>query len=61
MHGAHFGPSSICLAKNRLPIVIGAKLNPVVKLFLTANVLLEPNEAGLRARAIPLIRIGYTF
>lgn len=42
-------------------MVIGAKLNPVVKLFLTANVLLEPNDAGLRARAIPLIRLDYTF
>jgi hypothetical protein len=40
---------------------LGLKLNPVGHLLLSANVLLKLNEGGVRARAIPLVGISYSF
>jgi hypothetical protein len=40
---------------------IGAKIRPFGKFVVTGNVLLKLNDGGLRATAIPLVGLGYTF
>jgi len=40
---------------------VGAKFNPVDKLLVSFNLLFQMNEAGLRARVVPLIGASYTF
>lgn len=40
---------------------IGAKVNPVGRLVLTGNLTWRVNNAGLRARLIPLVGASYTF
>lgn len=40
---------------------LGVKYSPVGNLLLTGNVLLKLNNAGLRATAVPLLGISYTF
>jgi hypothetical protein len=40
---------------------LGLKVNPVGHLLLSANVLLKLNEGGVRARAVPLVGISYSF
>ena len=40
---------------------IGAKINPVDKLLVSFNLLYQMNDAGLRARVVPLFGVSYTF
>jgi hypothetical protein len=40
---------------------IGAKVRPLSTLLVTGNVLLKMNNGGLRARAVPLFGLSYTF
>ena len=40
---------------------IGAKVNPIGNLLITANVLFKLNDPGLRAKVVPLVGISYTF
>jgi hypothetical protein len=40
---------------------IGIKAKPFSNLLITANVLLKLNDGGLRARAVPLLGVSYTF
>lgn len=40
---------------------IGAKVNPVDKLLISFNLLFQMNDAGLRARVVPLFGASYTF
>lgn len=42
-------------------LALGAKYSPFGNLLLTGNVLLRLNKAGLRATAVPLVGISYTF
>ena len=52
-----FGHSSI----NLDDLSVGAKVAPIGKLLVTANVLIKLNEGGLRSRAVPLVGLSYTF
>ena len=47
--------------RNLLLASLGAKVNLVRNLLVTANVLLPLNDNGLRAKAIPLLGVDYTF
>ena len=40
---------------------IGAKVKPFGRFVVTGNVLLKLNNGGLRAKAVPLVGISYTF
>ena len=40
---------------------LGLKLRPVRRLVLTGNVLLKLDDGGLRARAVPLVGVSYSF
>ena len=40
---------------------IGAKIRPFGRVVVTGNVLLKLNDGGLRATAVPLVGVGYTF
>lgn len=40
---------------------VGAKVDPWRNLLLTANVMFKLNDAGLRAKAVPLAGISYSF
>ncbi len=40
---------------------VGLKFSPKPRLLLIANVLFRVDNAGLRAKAIPLVGVGYTF
>lgn len=40
---------------------IGAKVNPIDKLLVSFNLLFQMNDAGLRARVVPLFGASYTF
>jgi hypothetical protein len=40
---------------------VGIKYRAVGKLVLTGNVLLKMNDSGLRATAIPLVGVSYSF
>lgn len=42
-------------------LAVGAKYSPAGNLLLTGNVLLRLNRAGLRAKAVPMVGISYTF
>lgn len=46
---------------NMVDISTGAKVNLFRNLLLTANVAFKANEAGLRAKAVPLGAISYSF
>ena len=40
---------------------IGVKAKPFANLVVTANVTLKLNDGGLRAKAVPLVGLSYTF
>jgi hypothetical protein len=40
---------------------LGIKYRPFGKLVLTGNVLLKMNDSGLRATAVPLVGVSYSF
>jgi hypothetical protein len=40
---------------------LGAKIRPAANLVFTGNVLLKLDDSGLRARAVPLVGISYSF
>ncbi len=40
---------------------LGAKIKPFANLLITGNVLIKMNDGGLRARAVPLAGVSYTF
>jgi Putative MetA-pathway of phenol degradation len=40
---------------------IGVKVKPLSNLLITGNVLLKLNDAGLRAKTVPLVGVSYTF
>jgi hypothetical protein len=40
---------------------LGVKVNPIGHLLISANVLLKLNESGVRARAVPLVGVSYSF
>ncbi|HET9406177.1 MAG TPA: hypothetical protein VFO39_02970 [Candidatus Sulfotelmatobacter sp.] len=42
-------------------IAVGAKISPVKNLLITLNGLFKLDDPGLRAKAVPLVGIGYTF
>ena len=42
-------------------LALGVKANPIGKLLVYGNVLLQLDDAGLRARYIPLVGISYKF
>jgi len=42
-------------------IAIGTKINPVGHLLITANVLLKVDNGGLRAKAVPMGGLSYSF
>ncbi len=52
-----FAPSSFNITNG----AVGVKFSPVNKLLVTANVLFKLNDAGLRAKAVPLVGISYAF
>jgi hypothetical protein len=40
---------------------VGLKVNPVGHLLVSANALVKLNEGGVRARAVPLVGLSYSF
>ena len=40
---------------------VGLKVSPINKLLVTGNLLFRLNDAGLRAKVVPLIGISYVF
>jgi hypothetical protein len=46
---------------NQASIAVGAKINPLGRLLVTANVLFRVNDAGLHSKPVPLIGLSYTF
>ena len=40
---------------------VGLKVSPMNKLLVTGNLLFRLNDAGLRAKVVPLIGISYVF
>jgi hypothetical protein len=40
---------------------IGIKAKPFANFVITANVTLKLNDGGLRAKAVPLVGLSYTF
>jgi hypothetical protein len=42
-------------------LALGAKVSPTRHLLLSGNVLIKLNDAGLRARVVPLLGVSYTF
>jgi hypothetical protein len=42
-------------------IAVGAKFNPYRNFLITANVEFAVNDAGLRAKVVPLVGLSYTF
>lgn len=44
-----------------LDISLGLKLRLLNKVVVTGNVLIKANDEGLRAKAIPLVGVGYSF
>lgn len=39
----------------------GVKINPLATLLVSFNLLYQVNDAGLRARVVPLAGVSYTF
>jgi hypothetical protein len=46
---------------NMVDISVGAKYNPIGNLLVTGNVTFKANDAGLRAKVVPLAGVSYTF
>jgi hypothetical protein len=54
----------IAVQKDSLNIVdgsVGTKINLAGRLLLSANLIFKLNDAGLRARVVPLVGLSYTF
>jgi hypothetical protein len=40
---------------------VGFKVSPISTLLVSANFIFKMNDAGLRARVVPLVGISYAF
>jgi hypothetical protein len=53
--------SATAASYNMTNASIGMKAKPFSNLLITGNVLLKLNDAGLRAKVVPLVGVSYTF
>jgi hypothetical protein len=58
---AHPNVSGSTSGSNQLDASLGLKVRAFGKLVVTGNVLIKLNDDGLRARAVPLVGVGYSF